>query len=129
MTMYRSGRARRAGAGVLVALATMTLLAADTFAADTKTYSQLNLFGDAYDRVRRSYVEKVPDEFLVRSAINGLLAALDPESMFLTPAAYKDLVANKVRPYDGLGLELTLSEGVARVIAPISSFRGEPFST
>ena len=119
MTMYRSGRARRAGAGVLVALATMTMLAADTLAADAKTYSQLNLFGDAYDRVRRAYVEKVPDEFLVRSAINGLLAALDPESMFLTPQEYKDLAENKVRAYDGLGLELTMSEGVARVIAPI----------
>lgn len=119
MIMYPQGRARRAGAGVLVALATMTMLAADTLAADAKTYSQLNLFGDAYDRVRRAYVEKVPDETLVRSAINGLLAALDPESMFLTPEAYKDLIANKVRPYDGLGLELTLSEGVARVIAPI----------
>ncbi len=112
-------RSARAGISSLIVAATLGLLTADTLAADARTYTQLNLFGDAYDRVRRAYVEQIPDEFLVRSAINGLLAALDPDSVFLTPQAYQDLLANKVRVYDGLGLEITMSEGVARVVAPI----------
>jgi carboxyl-terminal processing protease len=112
-------RSARAGIGSLIVAATLGLLTADTFAADARTYTQLNLFGDAYDRVRRAYVEPVADEHLIRSAINGLLASLDPDSVFLTPQAYKDLLANKVRVYDGLGLEITMSEGVARVVAPI----------
>lgn len=121
MMMFRGKAARGlcAGAAGLIAAATLGLLTADTLAADAATYTQLNLFGDTYDRVRRAYVEQVPDEFLVRAAINGLLAALDPESTFLTPDGYKELLANKVRAYDGLGLELTMSEGVARVVAPI----------
>jgi carboxyl-terminal processing protease len=110
---------RRAGIGSIIVAAMLGLLTADTLAADARTYTQLNLFGDAYDRVRRAYVEPVADEFLIRSAINGLLAALDPDSMFLTPQAYRDQLANKVRVYDGLGLEITMSEGVARVVAPI----------
>lgn len=128
MVMSKVGAARtwRAGVGGIVAAATLTLLTADTLAADAKTYTQLNLFGDTYDRVRRAYVEAIPDEYLVRSAINGLLAALDPESMFLTPEAYKNLLANKVRTYDGLGLEITMSEGVARIVAPID---GGPAAT
>ena len=111
--------ARRAGISSIIVAATLGLLTADTLAADARTYTQLNLFGDAYDRVRRAYVEPVADEHLIRSAINGLLAALDPDSVFMTPQAYKDLLANKVRVYDGLGPEITMSEGVARVVAPI----------
>jgi len=109
----------RASVAGIVAAATLGLLTADTLAADARTYTQLNLFGDAYDRVRRAYVEPVADEFLIRSAINGLLAALDPDSVFLTPKDYQDLLANKVRVYDGLGLEITMSEGVAAVVAPV----------
>ena len=88
---------------------------------DTKTYGLLNLFGDTYDRVKRSYVEAVPDDRLVRAAINGLLAALDPESTFLTPADYKALQEHRGRVYDGLGLMITMQDGEARVIAPLDN--------
>ena len=128
MKKSKGGAAQSLRAGVVgfVAATTLGLLTADTLAADAKTYTQLNLFGDAYDRVRRAYVEAIPDEYLVRSAINGLLAALDPESTFLTPDAYKDLLANKQRKYNGLGVEITMAEGVARIVAPID---GGPAAT
>ena len=65
-----------AGAAALALLATPAL----SQAADPKTYEVLNLFGDAFDRVRSAYVEEVADEALIGAAIDGLLAALDPLS-------------------------------------------------
>ena len=88
-------------------------------AADPKTYEVLSLFGDAYDRVRRAYVDEVADDKLIEAAINGLLSALDPNSTFLTTASYEALQQRGGRTYDGLGLEITMSQGVAEVVAPL----------
>ena len=51
------------------------------------TYQQLNLFGDVFERVRADYVEKPDDRKLVESAINGMLAGLDPHSSYMDPIA------------------------------------------
>jgi len=83
------------------------------------TYEQLNLFGDAYSRVRRAYVEEVEDDKLMHAAINGLLAALDPNSTFLSAREYDVMMTYAGRRYDGLGMEITMSQGVAQVIAPL----------
>ena len=95
-----------------------TAVSAQT-ATDPEIYRQLNFFGDAYDRVRRAYVDEVADEDLIRAALNGLLGSLDPYSTFFTPTEYEEMMAGTTRPYDGLGLELTMSEGVAQVVAAI----------
>ncbi|MDA0653864.1 MAG: S41 family peptidase, partial [Proteobacteria bacterium] len=108
----------------LPSLTTAALLAAVGAAtpafgqAEPTAYEQLNLFGDAYDRVRRAYVEEVADDVVIRAAINGLLAALDPNSMFLSAAQYDAMMAPD-HDFDGLGIEITMSQGVAQVIAPI----------
>ena len=49
-------------------------------AASSDIYQQLNLFGEVFERVRADYVEKPDDNKLVQSAINGMLAGLDPHS-------------------------------------------------
>lgn len=84
-------------------------------------YEQLNLFGDAFDRVRRSYVEEVSDKKLVTSAINGLLADLDPHSMFLTAEEYENKKNSPLSNFAGLGLQITMSQGVAQVVAPLDN--------
>lgn len=108
----------------LLSLATATVLAAVGAAtpalgqAEPTAYEQLNLFGDAYDRVRRAYVEEIADDVVIRAAINGLLAALDPNSMLLSADQYNAMTTSK-RDFDGLGIEITMSQGVAQVIAPL----------
>ena len=54
-------------------------------AAAADTYQQLNLFGDVFERVRADYVEKPDDGKLIESAINGMLAGLDPHSSYMDP--------------------------------------------
>ena len=52
-----------------------------------------NLFGDVFERVRADYVEKPDDNKLIESAINGMLAGLDPHSSYMDPKSLKDMEA------------------------------------
>ena len=60
-------------------------------AAASDTYRELNLFGDVFERVRADYVEKPDDSKLVESAINGMLAGLDPHSSYMDPKSFRDM--------------------------------------
>src|SRR5262245_66263708 len=54
------------------------------------TYRQLSLFGDVFERVRADYVEKPDDSKLIESAINGMLAGLDPHSSYTDPKSFRE---------------------------------------
>ena len=85
-------------------------------AANTDTYRQLNLFGDVFDRVRSDYVEVPDEEKLIDSAINGMLASLDPHSSYMNA---KRLQVQTTGEFGGLGIEVTMENGVVKVVAPI----------
>jgi carboxyl-terminal processing protease len=88
-------------------------------AAASDTYRELNLFGDVFERIRSDYVE-VPDErLLIESAINGMLAGLDPHSSYLTPDSFKDMQVQTSGKFGGLGIEVTMEEGILKVITPM----------
>ena len=74
-----------AGAAMtLVAVQPRTIfLGSSAKAAVADTYKQLNLFGDVFERVRADYVEKPDDQKLIETAINGMLAGLDPHSSYM----------------------------------------------
>jgi carboxyl-terminal processing protease len=88
-------------------------------AAAADTYRQLNLFGDVFERVRADYVEKPDDSKLVESAINGMLAGLDPHSSYMEPKAFRDMQVQTRGEFGGLGIEVTMEEGLIKVVAPI----------
>ena len=54
-------------------------------------YSQLNLFGDVFERVRADYVEKPDDAQLVEGAINGMITSLDPHSRYMNNDAWHEM--------------------------------------
>ncbi|HHS83056.1 MAG TPA: S41 family peptidase [Devosia sp.] len=82
-------------------------------------YSQLRLFGEVFDRIRKEYVD-VPDEKeLIRAAIDGMLSSLDPHSGYLTPSSNDAIRQDTSGEFGGLGIELTMQEGVVKVISPI----------
>ena len=84
-----------------------------------ETYRQLTLFGDVFQRIREDYVDEVEDEELVRSAINGMLSALDPHSSFLSNDDFKDMQVKTRGEFGGLGIEVTMEDGVVKVVSPI----------
>jgi carboxyl-terminal processing protease len=88
-------------------------------AAVSDTYRGLNLFGDVFERVRADYVEKPDDSKLVESAINGMLAGLDPHSSYMDPKSFRDMQVQIRGEFGGLGIEVTMEEGLMKVVAPI----------
>src|SRR5246127_1977685 len=88
-------------------------------AASSDTYRQLNLFGDVFERVRADYVEKPDDSKLVESAINGMLAGLDPHSSYMDAKSFRDMQVQTRGEFGGLGIEVTMEDGLIKVVAPI----------
>jgi len=110
-----------AGAG-LALLATQPhsiFVGSSAKAASSDTYRQLNLFGDVFERVRADYVEKPDDAKLVESAINGMLAGLDPHSSYMDPKSFRDMQVQTRGEFGGLGIEVTMEDGLVKVVAPI----------
>src|SRR5919205_1503144 len=88
-------------------------------AAAADTYRQLSLFGDVFERVRSDYVEKPDDSKLIETAINGMLAGLDPHSSYMDPKSFRDMQVQTRGEFGGLGIEVTMEEGLVKVVTPI----------
>lgn len=82
-------------------------------------YADLNLFGEIFDRIRAEYVDPPDEEELIRAAIQGMLTSLDPHSGYLPPADYNDTREDISGQFGGLGIEVTMEEGVIKVVSPI----------
>ena len=106
---------------VLAAGSTMVNLARSqsASAANSEIYRQLDLFGEVLERVRADYVEKPEDPKLIEAAINGMLTALDPHSAYLNPKHFRDMQVQTRGEFGGLGIEVTMENGVVKVVAPI----------
>ena len=105
-----------------IAGATTILNVTKTYSATTpnsEIYKQLDLFGDVLERVRSDYVEKPEDTKLIESAINGMLAALDPHSAYLSPKHFRDMQVQTRGEFGGLGIEVTMENGIVKVVSPI----------
>jgi carboxyl-terminal processing protease len=76
-----------------------------------------------YQRIKANYVETVEDDVLVRGAIDGMLAALDPHSAYLDGSDLERLETLIDGNYSGLGLSVQLEDGAVKVISP---FKGSP---
>ncbi len=76
-----------------------------------------------YQRIKTSYVEPVEDEQLIRGAIDGMLASLDPHSSYIDGAAFDRLNTMIDGNYQGLGISIQMDDGLVKVVSP---FRGSP---
>ncbi|MBN9041498.1 MAG: peptidase S41 [Rhizobiales bacterium 62-47] len=95
------------------------LMGSTARAATSDTYRQLNLFGDVFERVRSDYVEKPDDSKLVESAISGMLTGLDPHSSYMDAKSFKDMQVQTRGEFGGLGIEVTMEDGLIKVVSPI----------
>ena len=86
---------------------------------EAKTYQQLKLFGDIFDRIRLDYVEEVDDEKLIEAAIDGMLTSLDPHSSYLSPDDAADMRIQTRGAFGGLGIEVTQEDGFVKVVTPM----------
>ncbi len=82
-------------------------------------YESIELFTDVMAIVKKSYVEEVDTKKLIYGAINGMLASLDPHSSFMPPDSYKEMKIDTKGAFGGLGIEITVKDGILTVISPI----------
>jgi carboxyl-terminal processing protease len=82
-------------------------------------YRQLDLFGDAFERVRANYVREVEDSELINASINGMVTHLDPHSSYMDPSDFEDMQVQTRGEFGGLGIEVSSEDGLVKVVAPI----------
>ena len=100
------------------ALALVPIASGAMAGVDTNSYRELDTFMDVYNRVKADYVDKVDDKVLVKGAIQGMLAALDPHSSYADGLDFDNLKIQTDGNYGGLGLTVTQVDGAVKVIAP-----------
>ena len=114
--------ARRYGFAFFMAV-TMAVTATPTHGEnrqdEQELYNQLTLFGDVLEQVRRNYVDAPSDKELIEAALSGMMASLDPHSAYLPPKNFEDMQVETKGEFGGLGIEVTMENGLVKVIAPI----------
>ena len=83
------------------------------------TYELLNIFGEVMERTKALYVEEQTDKQLIESALNGMLTSLDPHSSYLNEEDFKYMNEQTSGKFGGLGIEITMENGLVKVISPI----------
>ncbi|MCH1567972.1 MAG: S41 family peptidase [Alphaproteobacteria bacterium] len=86
---------------------------------EQELYNQLTLFGDVLEQVRRNYVDAPSDKELIEAALSGMMTSLDPHSAYLPPKNFEDMQVETKGEFGGLGIEVTMENGLVKVIAPI----------
>ncbi len=113
------------GLGMVVGfIAALGLLPAAHGAGDMSAYRQLDLFSDAFERVRANYVRPVEDSELINAAIEGMVSNLDPHSSYMDPKAFADMQIQTRGSFGGIGIEVTMENGLVKIISPIDNTPG-----
>ena len=99
------------GAGALAATLTPAISA-----VDVSTYKELDQFMSVFERVRADYVDKVDDRTLMKGAIDGMLASLDPHSAYLDARDRQNMRTQTQGAYGGLGLSVTMEDGAVKIM-------------
>ena len=88
-------------------------------ALSTNVYEDLKIFTDVLGLLQKEYVEETNSKDLVYGAVKGMLETLDPHSAFMPPNVYKEMQEETKGRFEGLGIEISLKEGVLTVVSPI----------
>ena len=103
-----------AGALALVPVTTSSLAA-----ADSANYQELETFMSVYERVKSQYVDQVDDHTLIKGAIDGMLASLDPHSSYVEATDFDVLKATTDGNYGGLGITVGVEDGAVKIVSPM----------
>lgn len=103
----------------LSAAVILMLTAGSGHATEEKTYQSLKLFADVLEELEKNYVDEVKPEELIHNAIKGMVGNLDPHSSFMPPDAFDDLQDDTKGEFSGIGIVITMKDGIITVVSPI----------
>ena len=110
-------------AALVTAVALIPATTAGIAQVDGRVGPEFSKLFATYQRIKANYVEPVDDEKLIRGAIDGMLASLDPHSAYLDGSDLQRLETMIDGNYSGLGLSVVMDDGAVKIISP---FRGSP---
>lgn len=116
---------KRLYSGAMATLLTTALVFPSlAIAAEAQTTTRIPMedvqrFSNAINEIKKYYVKPVDDKELFDNAIRGMLGGLDPHSAYLDEDEYKDLQTSTSGEFGGLGIEVTMEEGVVKVVTPL----------
>jgi carboxyl-terminal processing protease len=88
--------------------------------ADTDAvYKHLDVFTEVLRQIEKHYVEPQDPQGLIRGAIKGMVQSLDPHSAYMTKEEHRELMMETRGSFSGIGIEITVKEGVLTVVSPI----------
>ncbi len=126
MNLSLVGKTIKAGFIQLMVVMILVGLTAQTFYAEESidepkpdTYNKLKVFSEILSLVESDYVESVESDTIINGAIRGMVKALDPHTSYLPPASYKEMQVETTGKFGGLGIEISIRDGVLTVVSPI----------
>ncbi|HOW42902.1 MAG TPA: S41 family peptidase [Candidatus Omnitrophota bacterium] len=102
---------------IALGISTITIPAMEK--GKTDLFKQVELFSDSLAIVQTEYVDEVKPKDLIYGALKGMLSALDPHSQFMDPDTYNELKVDTEGKFGGLGIEITIKDGLLTVVTPI----------
>lgn len=99
--------------------AALILFSVNTHALEQDAYEKLDVFAHVLNKIRTNYVEDVTMTEVIENAINGMLTSLDPHSSYMNTEEMESLTEQTTGEFGGLGIEVTMEEGLVRVVSPI----------
>ena len=126
MNLSLVGKTIKAGFSQLMVLIMLVGLSAQALYAEESieepkpdTYNKLKIFSEVLSLIESNYVESVGSDALINGAIRGMVKALDPHTSYLPPVSYKEMQVETTGKFGGLGIEISIRDGVLTVVSPI----------
>ena len=126
MNLSLAGKTIKAGFSRLMVLIMLVGLPAQVLYAEESieepkpdTYNKLKIFSEVLSLIESNYVESVESDTIINGAIRGMVKALDPHTSYLPPASYKEMQVETTGKFGGLGIEISIRDGVLTVVSPI----------
>ena len=126
MNLSLAGKTIKAGFSRLMVLIMLVGLPAQVLYAvesieepKPDTYNKLKIFSEVLSLIESNYVESVESDTIINGAIRGMVKALDPHTSYLPPASYKEMQVETTGKFGGLGIEISIRDGVLTVVSPI----------
>ena len=109
--------------GFGVFLIVYLLLTINVFADEDKenknAYNKLRVFSEIISLIESNYVETVKSDTMIEGAIRGMVKSLDPHTSYMPPATYKEMQVETTGKFGGLGIEISMRDGILTVVSPI----------
>ncbi len=101
------------------ALTTMQLQAYARGSLAPLPLEELQQLAAVFGMVKSDYVEPVDEKKLISDAIGGMVAGLDPHSIYFDKKTFKEFREGTTGKFVGVGIEIGMEDGLVKVVSPI----------